>query len=168
MTDHWDLLQTFAQIFIAFAGFSGVVAAFSTIRLSPEATVFRVRALVVVALFSEFVSLLPFFVDAFKASEAAALRISSFVVGIGMCVIGRWIWRQLSSLFSAKLLDTKSYAVMLSMVSTPIIIGLFAVSAGVAREFAAAIYLSSLYLGLIICSYYFVMVIIAVEVKTRK
>ena len=168
MTDHWDLLQTLAQIFIAFAGFSGVVAAFSTIRLSPEATVFRVRALVMVALFCEVVSLLPFLLDAFKVSEAAALRISSFIVGIGMCVVGRWVWRQLSSLYSAKLLDTQMYAVLLSMITVPIIIGLFAVSAGMAREFAEAIYLSSLYLGLFICSYYFVMVIIAVEVKTRQ
>ena len=168
MTDHWDLLQTLAQIFIAFAGFSGVVAAFSTIRLSPEATVFRVRALVMVALFSEVVSLLPFLVDAFKAPEAVALRISSFVAGIGMCAVGRWVWRQLLALYSAKLLDTQLYAVLLSIVAVPIVIGLFAVSAGLARDFAAAIYLSSLYLGLFICSYYFVMVIIAVEVKTRK
>ena len=168
MTDHPDLLQTLAQVFIAFAGFSGVVAAFSTIRLSPEATVFRVRALVVVALLCEIASLLPFLMITIAASETAALRISSFLVGAGMCVVGRWVWRQLSSLYSANLLDTKKYAVLLSMAAVPIAIGLFAVAAGMAREFAEAIYLSSLYLGLFICSYYFVMVIIAVEVKTRK
>ena len=168
MTEFRELLHTLAQIFIAFAGFSGVVAAFSTIRLSPEATIFRVRALVVVALFSVVVSLLPFLVEAFKVSDAAALRISSFIVGIGMCGIGGWIWRQLSSLYSAQLLDTQVSAALLSTVAAPITIGLFAVSAGLALDFAAAIYLSCLFLGLLICSYYFVMVIVAVDVKMRK
>jgi hypothetical protein len=168
MIEHKDLLEIFAQIFIAFGGFSGVIAAFSTIRLSPEATVFRVRALVVVALFSLVASLLPFLVGAFQASELVALRFSAFFLGLGIFGIGLWVWRQLSSLYAARLLDTQIYAAMLCIVAAPIAVGLLAVSGGLVQEMAAAIYLSGLFLGLVLCSYYFVMVIFAVEMKTRK
>jgi len=168
MTEYWDLLKTLAQIFSAFAGFAGVVAAFSTIHLSPEATVFRVRALVAVALFSLVASLLPFFAGAFNVSEADTLRISALFFGLGMCSIGLWVWRQLSSLYTAGLLDTQVYFWPLFILAVVIIVGLFAVSGGLVHEMAAAIYLSGLYLGLFLCSYYFVMVIFAVEMKTRK
>jgi len=50
MMEYSGLLETLAQLFIAFAGFAGIIAAFSTIRLSPEITVFRLRALIAVAL----------------------------------------------------------------------------------------------------------------------
>jgi len=168
MTEYRDLLEIFAQVFIAFGGFSGVIAAFSTIRLSPEATAFRVRALVMVALFSLVASLLPFLVSAFNVSEVFALRISACFLGVGGFGVGMWVWRQLSSLYATRLLDTQIYAVMLCIVAVPIEVGVLAVAGGLVREIAAAIYLSGLFLGLVLCSYYFVMVIFAVEMKTRK
>ena len=166
--EHKDLLEILAQIFIAFGGFSGVIAAFSTIRLSPGATVFRVRALVIVALFSLVASILPFLVVAFSTSEAVALRICAFLLGVGICGVGLWVGRQLSLLYSARLLDTQLYAAMLCIVAAPIVVGLFAVSGGLPYEMGAAIYLSGLFFGLVLCSYYFVMVIFAVEIRSRK
>jgi hypothetical protein len=47
-------------------------------------------------------------------------------------------------------------------------LGWFAVSAGLLAEFAQAIYLSGLFMGITMCSFYFVMVILAVEIRTRK
>ncbi len=168
MTEYRGLLEILAQIFIAFAGFAGVVAAFSTIRLSPEATVFRVRSLVAVALFALIASLLPFLPEAFGASEVAALRISAFLFGLGMCGIALWIWRQLSPLYKAGVLDTQIFATLEYIAAGLITIGLFAVSAGRFAELAPAIYLSGLFLGIVLCSFYFIMVILAVEMGTRK
>jgi hypothetical protein len=168
MMEHSDLLAILAQLFIAFAGFAGIVAAFSTIRLSPEATVFRLRALVAVALFALVISLLPFLLEAFHASAAATLRISAFLFGVGLCGITVWIWRQLGPIFAARVLDTQIFATLQSVAGALTIIGLFAVSAGLVVEMAPAIYLSGLFLGIVMCSYYFVMVILAVEIRTRK
>jgi len=168
MMQYSGLLEILAQLFVAFAGFAGIVAAFSTIRLSPEATVFRLRALVVVALFALGVSLLPFLPEAFNATEAESLRISSFLFAVGTCGITLWIWRQLRPIYSAGVLDTQIFAAVQSVVAVLIIIALFAVSAGLVVEMGPAIYLSGLFLGIVMCSFYFVMVILAVEIKTRK
>ena len=168
MMEYRGLLEILAQLFIAFAGFAGVIAAFSTIRLSPEATVFRVRALVAVALFALVVSLLPFLPVAFNTSEAVALRISAFLFGLGMCFIFLWLWRQLSPLYSAGVLNTQVLATLQSITCALITIGLFAVSAGLVVEMGPAIYLSGLFLGIVMCSFYFIMVILAVDIRTRK
>jgi len=168
MTEYTDLLEIFAQIFIGFAGFSGVIAAFSTIRLAPEATAFRVRALVMVSLICLVGSFLPFLVAAFEVSEVVAIRISAFVLGLAILGSAIWIWRQLSSLYAAHSLDTQLYSAILFLGGAATIASLFAVSFGLTREISAAIYLSGLFYGLILCSYYFVMVIFAVEIKTRN
>jgi len=168
MTEYRELLETLAQLFIAFAGFAGIVATFSTIRLSPEATVFRLRALVAVALFALVVSLLPILIEAFNGTEVATLRISAFLFGVGMCGIFLWIWRQLLPLYSAHVLDTQLFAALQTIAGVLIMVGLFSVSAGLFVEMAAAIYLSGLFMGIIMCSFYFIMVILAVEIKTLR
>ena len=53
------------------------------------------------------------------------------------------------------------------LVAGMIIPGLFAVSAGLVHQIGAAIYLSGLYFALALCSYYFVVVILSVEIKMR-
>lgn len=168
MMEYSDLLAILAQLFVAIAGFAGIIAAFSTIRLSPEATVFRLRALVAVALFALVISLLPFLLEAFDTSETASLRISAFVFGVGLCGITVWIWRQLRPLYAAGVLDTQIFAALQSVAGALTIIGLFAVSAGVVIEMAPAIYLSGLFLGIVMCSFYFVMVVLAVEIRTSR
>jgi len=50
MFEFAELVYVLAQIFVAFAGFAGVIAAFGSIRLSPDATAFRARFLVAIAL----------------------------------------------------------------------------------------------------------------------
>jgi len=166
--EYIDLLEIFAQLFIAFAGFAGVVAAFSTIRLSPEVTAFRLRALVVVALFSLVVSLLPFLPEAFNVTAVDSLRISAFAFGVGTVGIGQWLGRQLWKIYSAGVLDTQIFAVVQFAAAILITAGLFTVSAGFLAGIAAAIYLSGLFLGLVMCSFYFVMVVLAVEIKTKE
>ena len=168
MTEHRDLLEILAQVFIAFAGFAGVIAAFSTIRLSPEATAFRVRALVTVALFSLVASLVPFLAGAFNALEATVVRVSAFVAALEMSVFALWAIRQLLLLYSARLLDTQIYAALLMCVGLLAILALFAVSGGLLQEVAGAVFLSGLFLNVVLCSYYFIMVIFAVEIKTQR
>lgn len=112
--------------------------------------------------------LLPFVPQAFGASESVALRISACLFGLGMCGIAAWIWRQLSPLYSARVLDTQTFATLQHIAAALLTIGLFAIPAGQLTDFGPAIYLSGLFLGMVLCSYYFIMVILAVEMGTRK
>ena len=68
------------------------------------------------------------------------------------------------------LLEPKVYifaSSIMFLVAGMIIPGLFAVSAGLVHQIGAAIYLSGLYFALALCSYYFVVVILSVEIKMR-
>jgi len=96
------------------------------------------------------------------------VRISAFVAALGMSGFTVWVIRELLALYSARLLDTQVYAVFLIGVGVLAIFALFAVSVGLLEEKASAVYLCGLFINLVLCSYYFIMVIFAVEMKTTK
>ena len=77
MVDQADLLQTIAEISIAFAGFAGVVAAFGKFRLAPEAALFRIRLMVVVALLAGATGLIE--------TLTPAIYVTGLFVGLGLC-----------------------------------------------------------------------------------
>ena len=163
MTEHADLLQTIAQIAIAFAGFAGVVAAFSTFRLAPEATAYRVRLMVAVALLTLLASLLPFIPVAFGISEDAALRISAFFFGLGTIAVAVWAWGGLRPLYQAGLLNTQVITTVWYTIGAVLIIGLMTVAAGGIATLGPAIYLGGLFFGIILCCFYFFMLMLAIE-----
>jgi len=167
MAEYSSLLQVFAQVFIAFAGFAGVIAAFSSIRLSPEVTTFRVRSLVAVALFALFAALFPFLPPAFGASEYNTMRIAAIPVAIAMVGISYWIWRQSLPLYRAGVLDTRRFALLEYVIAATFATVFVAVAAGRLVELAPAIYLAALFFGLALCCYYFVLVILAVELRSK-
>jgi len=168
MAEFTSLLQILAQVFIAFAGFAGVVAAFSTIRLSPEVTAFRVRSLVAVALFAMVAALLPFLFEEFGASGTDALRIAGVPVAVGIIGLSIWIWRQSLPLYKAGVLHTQAFAIAEYVIAAMLAAAILAVSAGLLADLAAAIYLTTLFFGLALCSYYFILVILAVDLQSRK
>lgn len=165
MIDEADLLQTIAQIAIAFAGFAGVVAAFSKFQLAPEAAIFRVRLMVVIALAVLLFSLFPFLPPKFGLSESATWRLSASLLGIVVLIVAFWSWRRLKPLYQAGLLRTQKITVLWYSAGALLVVGLFGSAAGLFGSLAAAIYIAGLFFSLVLCSFYFIMLMIAVELE---
>jgi len=167
MVDQAELLQTIAQISIAFAGFAGVVAAFSKFRLAPEAAIFRVRLMVVVALVTLLFSLFPFLPPKFGLSASASWRLSAFLLGIIIFSLSLWSWSDLRPLYQAGLLKTQKITAAWYLFSALLIVALFLSASGLINSIAPAIYLTGLFFGLALCSFYFVMLMIDVELEKK-
>jgi hypothetical protein len=164
MAEHADLLRTIAQISIAFAGFSGVIAAFGRFHLAPEATVFRVRMMVVAALVTLLYSLLPFLPTALGLSESYSWRISAALMGIGLVAVYARTWTRLKLLFRAGLLDTQKHAIVVYSIGAILIVALFASATAPVAPYAPAVYVTGIFFGLAMSSYYFIMLMFAVEI----
>jgi hypothetical protein len=167
MTQHSDLLLTLAQIFIAFAGFAGVVAAFSHFRLAPEATAYRVRLMVAVALLMLLGSLLPLVFEATGMSAEGVTRLSASFLASGGIAIGLWAWQRLRPLYRAGLLNTQLITTVWYATTAMLVLGLFGVGAGFSQALAPAMYLGALFFGIVLCSYYFFMLMLAIELGKR-
>lgn len=167
MDETSELLLTIAQISIGFAGFAGVVAAFSRFRLAPEAAIYRVRLMVQVALITLLLSLLPFLPVQFGLSSTDSWRLSALVAGLGIVPISITSWIRVRPLFRAGLLRSQFITTVWYVITVVLAIGLFAAAIGPFAEFAAAVYITMVYFGLVLCSYYFVMLMIAVELEKR-
>jgi len=163
--EHADLLQTIAQISIAFAGFAGVVAAFSKFRLDPEAAIFRIRLMVVVALVTLLFSLFPLLPPNFGLSESDSWRISAFLFSLTIISISIWSWVRLRFLYQAGLLNTQKITIVWYLAAVILIIALFVTISGRIDSFTPAIYITALFFGLALCSFYFIMLIVAVELE---
>lgn len=163
MAEHADLLRTIAQISIAFAGFAGVIAAFGRFHIAPEVTVFRVRMMVGIALVTLLYSLLPFLPTAFGLSESYSWRISAALFGIGLVAMYARTWTRLKPLFRAGLLDTQKHAIVVYLIGATLIVALLASATARVAPYAPALYVTGLFFGLAMSSYYFIMLMIAVE-----
>lgn len=163
MTDHATLLVAIAQIAIAFAGFSGVIAAFSKFRLHQDVTVFRVRLMVGAGLSALLYSLLPFLPAAFGAGEALSWRISSGVMALGGFIFPFLALKPARRLYKAGLIRTQPFSIFTNIGSTILTLSLTAVAAGFLSKYAAAIYLTALFFTLILCAFYFLMQMFAIE-----
>ena len=168
MAEQADLLLTIAEIAIALAGFAGVVAAFGTFRLAPEATAFRVRLMVTEAVMVLVAALLPFVIATFGVSESTALRISAFLLGLGMIGVAVWAWVGLRPLYQAGLLKTQVITTVWYTIGAALAIGLLSVAAGRMVVIAPAIYLSGLFFGIVLCCFYFIMLILAADLGQHK
>jgi len=96
-----DVLQTMAQIAVAFAGFSGIVAAFNQQGDRwGAADRMRVRSLIVASLAAMFFALLPSGLDVTELAERSIWRTSSAALGLFMVVGqagGLWMMARMPS-----------------------------------------------------------------------
>lgn len=163
MADSAGLLLAMAQIAIAFAGFSGVIAAFSKFKLHHDVTVFRVRLMVVAGLSALVFSLFPFLPPAFGASEALSWRIASGVMALAGFIFPFFALAPARRLYKAGLIHTQPFSVFTNVGSTIFTLSLTAVAAGFIPQYAEAIYLSAIFFTLILCAFYFLMQMFAIE-----
>jgi len=167
MSEYAELLATIAQVAIAFAGFAGVVAAFSTFRLAPEATAYRIRMLVAVALLVLVSSLAPPVVAAFGISGHAALRICALLLAVGAISVATGMWSPLRRLYREGLLQTQAITAVWYTITGAMIVALLIVAAGGLVGLAPALYLTGLFFGIVLCCFYFIATLFAIELGKR-
>jgi len=167
MKENAELLTNIAQVAIAFAGFAGVVAAFSTFRLAPEATAFRIRMLVAVALLVLVASLAPTIVAAFGISDHAVTRICALFFAVGAVSIAVGMWFPLRRLYREGLLKTQAITIIWYTITAALIVVLLIVAAGGFAGLATAWYLTALFFGLVLCCFYFITTMFAIELGKR-
>ena len=162
-----DFYQIFAELSVAFAGFAGVVGAFSKFRVAQEAITLRVRFLILVALTVLIGSILPPVLVAINVSEVVTIRVSALVMGICIAPVLVWAWRSLRPLQRAGLIQTQTITVIIYILAGPLVIGYFVVAAGGLPTLAAAIYLGGLFFGIVCCCWYFVLLMFSVDIGRR-
>ena len=163
MTDYATLLMTFAQIAAVFAGFAGIVAAFSTFRLAPEATAYRVRLLVEVALLVVLASLVPLVAAAFGISDRVSWRISALAFAVGSIGIQWASWGATRDLIRRDLIKTKMIATVIYIIGTTLTVTLLIIAAGGLMMLAPGLYMSALFFALALCCYYFTVMMLAID-----
>lgn len=165
--EHAAQLSTYSQVAVGFAGFAGVIGAFSRFRMHPQATAFRVRAMVATALLEVIFSLLPPLVAVLVVDATLSWRICCGVlalVGTGFLVL---MARQASVLYRVGRL-MRNAAYVLCAVAVVVIAPLYAAAIGLMPDQAAAAYLAMLFFGMILCAYHFLLMMIAVQLDDSE
>jgi hypothetical protein len=160
-------LGVYAQIAVGFAGFSGVIGAFSRFRIHAEATAFRVRAMVVLALMEAVFSLLPTVIAGYGVSEQSTWRIAGGLLGVAGAVAVMVMARQASRLYRiGRLIRWAAYVLCALALAT--IVPLLAMAAGIGVRHVTAGYFTVMFCGVVVCAYHFVMLMIAVRLDETE
>lgn len=160
-------LGVYAQLAVGFAGFAGVIGSFSKFRIHAEATAFRVRAMVTLALMEAIFSLLPSLIAGFGVSEPTTWRISAGILASAASVAVVIMARQASILYRVgRLMKTAAY--VLCALAVLLIVPLFATAFGAADRFTAACYFTVMFFGMVVCAYHFIMLMIAVRLDESE
>jgi hypothetical protein len=155
-------LQAYGQLAIGFAGFAGVIGAFSHFRMHAQATAFRVRAMVVLALGEALFSLLPSLIASYGVSDTVTWRFAGGALAVASTAMIIVLARQASILYRVgRLMKTAAYVLCVAGVIgvTP----LYFAALGLIDRYAAGSYFAMMFFGVIVCSYHFTMLIIAVR-----
>lgn len=160
-------LGIYAQLGVGFAGFAGVIGSFSKFRIHAEATAFRVRAMVTLALMEALFSLLPMLVAGFGPSDAGTWRISALVLAIAGTGAAVVMARQASRLYRmGRLIRWAAY--VLCATCALLVAPLYATAAGLGEGYAQAFYFAFMFFGMVVCAYHFIMLMIAVRLDESE
>lgn len=160
-------LGIYAQMAIGFAGFAGVIGAFSRFRMHAEATAFRVRAMVALALMEAVFSLLPSLVAGFGLPAESAWRTSGGLLAV--CSTGAMLImaRQARILYRVgHLMRTAAY--VLCAVAVIVIAPLAAAVLGVWTRLVEPLYFTVLFFGMVVCAYHFILLMVAVRLDDQE
>lgn len=160
-------LAVYAQLGVGFAGFAGVIGAFSEFRMHAEATAFRVRAMVTLALMEVIFSLLPGLVAGFGATDLESWRLCGGLLALATTAALVAMARRASVLYRAgRLMRIAAY--VLCSVAVLVLIPVYAMVFGLADRYAAACYLALLFFGIVVCAYHFMMLMAAVRLDRNE
>lgn len=155
-----------AQIAVAFAGFAGVIGAFSTFTTDARAVTFRVRAMVVLSLHALLMAIAPFAIAAFGLAPEAAWRIACGYGALqAIVVVIALVWQGLP-IFRERLLRTAPINLCLNLVGVAIIGLLGALATGLLSvDMAANVYVAAIAYVIFLCAYNFLMLIISIDFR---
>ena len=88
--EHQDLLQTFAEVAVAFAGFSALVSVFDRRAEADDPRIrhYRVRVMVEYSVCVSIFSFVPYLLNELFASEEIAWRVASALLAISWSAVG--------------------------------------------------------------------------------
>jgi hypothetical protein len=164
---HVSILLTYAQVSIAFAGFAGVIGAFSRFRVDQRVVAFRVRGMVSIGLTALIVSLAPTAPGLFNLEEALCWRIAAGGFAVLATLLFVVLLRQVLPLFRAGLLRTQAINVVWYSLAAIMIAMMAGIAAGRFAGAAPGLYFLALFFMLILCVYNFLMMILAVQLDNR-
>lgn len=160
-------LGIYAQLAVGFAGFAGVIGAFSRFRMHALATAFRVRAMVALAMMEALFSLLPMLVGAFGVSEPMIWRVCGGLLAVSGGGAVAVMAPQAAILYRAgRLMRIAAY--VLCVAAALVLVPLFATALGAMPGYAEACYFATMFFGMAVCAYHFVMVMIAVRLDDSE
>ena len=99
--EHQELLQTFAEVAVSFAGFSAVVSVFDRRSLEDDPRIrhYRVRVMVEYSVCVAMFAFVPYLLHALLESEAFAWRVSSALLAISWSAVGLSASRRARKIF---------------------------------------------------------------------
>jgi hypothetical protein len=157
-------LQALAQIAVAFAGFAGVIGAFSRFSTDVRVTAFRVRGMVALSLAALLIALAPFAAEAFGATPELAWRGVCGFAALVAALLFASLLKQVMLLFREKLLHTQALNVLWYGLAGVMIASLGAVTLGILPlEQAWSIYALGVIFLIVLCAYNFLMIILSVS-----
>jgi hypothetical protein len=165
--EHAAQLGVYAQLAVGFAGFAGVIGAFSEFRMHAEATAFRVRAMVTLALMEVLFALLPPLIAAFGIPAEAVWRIAGAALALCGTAAIVVMSRQASVLYRVGRL-MKVAAWVLSGAAVLVFAPLWATVLGFAPGWASACYFAALFFGVFVCAYHFMLLMVAVRLDRSE
>ena len=168
MTQHADLLATLAQIFIAFAGFTGVVVVLGRFRPPSQTSAYRARLILAVSLLALLASLVPLVFDAGGLPADAINRLAASFLASGGIAVGLWDWQRPRPRSTTGRLNTRLIMAIRCSIATALVAALFAVGAGFFPTFAPAIFIAALFFCAVLSAFYFFTLIVAVAVDVGE
>jgi len=161
--EHQDLLQTFAEVAVAFAGFSAVVSIFDRRAADDDPRVrhYRVRVMVEYSLCVSIFAFVPYLLNAVFASEAVAWRMASALLAVFWSAIG------LSARHRARrIFERSAFAVAPAFSAVATALGfcgaaiLFLNAAGLPLRSPGASYIVGLFFPLLQSALYFLRIVV--------
>jgi hypothetical protein len=156
------LLETIAEVSVAFAGFAGIVSVFGRSQIDPAVRMWRIRIMILTSLFTLMFAFLPAILHQFRMPETALWRFGALLLGTGMAgqffLVFRWMPVSYRQSFS-----TQPMGLVLTVSSITFVITQIFVAFGMAPTFAPALYSCGLLYLLLLSSYHFFRLIMAVQ-----
>jgi hypothetical protein len=160
-------LGIYAQVAVGFAGFAGVIGAYSRFRIHALATAFRVRAMIALAMMVVVFALLPMLTACFGLPETVNWRVCGGLLAVCGAAAVAVMAPQAAILYRiGRLMRVAAY--VLCVVAVLVLAPLFATAAGFRPAYAQACYFATLFFGMVVCAYHFVMVMMAVRLDDSE
>ncbi len=161
--EHQDLLQTFAEVAVAFAGFSAVVSIFDRRAEADDPRVrhYRVRVMVEYSLCVSIFSFVPYLLNALLESEAAAWRVSSALLATSWSLVGLTASRRARQIFGRSALSVApAFSAVASVLGYSGALILFCNAFGLSLRSPGVSYIVGLFFPLFQSALYFLRIVV--------